>query len=95
MENEPINRTIHEGRPFKGFLVEEQFQLYCKRSKLDLDNCSTTQVIETRRAFYGAVGQLLVFLNGELAERSEDEGVAELERIWEQVRAFWQRQGGK
>lgn len=90
-------RAEYEGhfKPFKGFFVEEQFQAYCKRCRLDLDTASPVQVIETRRAFYGAVGQLLVFLKGELADQSEDDGVAELERIWEQVRVFWERQGGK
>lgn len=77
------------------FNIEQEFQKYCSRSKLDLDNCPTAQVIETRRAFYGAIGQLLFYLKNDLSEVSDDDGVAELESIWKQVATFWDRQAGK
>lgn len=79
----------------KQFNIEQEFQKYCQRSKLDLDNCSTAQVIETRRAFYGAIGQFLFYLKTDLAEVSEEEGVAELEGIWRQIAQFWERQAGR
>lgn len=79
----------------KEFNIEQEFQKYCRRSKLDLDNCPTAQVIETRRAFYGAIGQFLFYLKVDLSEASEDDGVDELERVWKQVADFWERQAGK
>lgn len=79
----------------KQFNIEKEFQAYCQRLRLDLDTCSPVQVIETRRAFYGAVAQLLVYLRNDLAEESEDDAVVELERILEQARVFWDRQGGR
>jgi hypothetical protein len=82
-------------KPFKGFIIEEQFQEYCKRCQLNLDACSPTQVIEMRRTFYGAIGQLLIYLRDDLADKSKADGAVELERIWQQVMSFWQRQGGK
>jgi hypothetical protein len=90
-------RAEYEGRfkPVKGFIIEEQFQSYCKRSQLNLDACPPMQVIEMRRTFYGAVGQLLVYLRDDLAEESEEDGVTALEQIWQQVMSFWQRQGGE
>lgn len=93
--NEAEFREQYEGKfkPVKGFIVEEQFQEYCRRCQLDLDACSPTQAIEMRRTFYGAVGQLLIYLRDDLADGSEDDGVVELERIWQQVHTFWLRQG--
>lgn len=76
------------------FNIEKEFQTYGERCRLNLDTCSPTQVIETRRAFYGAIAQFIVYLRDDLANESEDDAVAELERIWEQVGAFWTRQGG-
>jgi hypothetical protein len=80
-------------KPIRGFVIEEEFQAYCKRCRLDLDTCSPVQAIEMRRVFYGAVGQLLVYLRDDLAAESQDDGVTELERIWQQVKMFWDRQG--
>jgi hypothetical protein len=74
------------------FNIEAEFQAYCKRVRLDLDTCHPAQVIETRRAFFAAIGQLLVFMRDDLSQLSEDDGVAELERMHDQVKAFWTRQ---
>ncbi len=76
------------------FNIEAEFQAYCNRVGLDLDSCSPVQVIETRRAFYAALGQLLVFLRDDLSSLSEDDGVVELQRLHEEVGAFWKRQAG-
>lgn len=78
----------------KQFNPEAEFQEYCKRVRLDLENCSPTQVIETRRAFYAGIGNLLVFLREDLSTLDEEDGVAELDRIWNKVGAFWKRQAG-
>lgn len=76
----------------KEFNIEAEFQAYCKRVRLDLDTCHPTQVIETRRAFFAGIGQLLVFMRDEIGVMDEDAGVAELERMHDQVKAFWTRQ---
>lgn len=78
---------------FQPFNIEKEFQLYCERSRLNLDTCPPVQGIETRRAFYGAVGQLLIYLRDDLAAEAEDDCVAELGRIFKQVASFWERQG--
>jgi hypothetical protein len=76
----------------KRFDIENEFQVYCERSKLNLDTCSPIQVVEMRRTFYGAVGQFLFYLKLDLADATEDDGVVELERVQKQVAAFWKRQ---
>lgn len=79
-------------KPLIRFNCESEFQQYCERVKLDLDTCHPVQVIETRRAFLAGVAQMLVFLRDGISQLSEDECVAELERINKQVQTFWERQ---
>lgn len=74
------------------FNIEAEFQKYCTMVRLDTDNCSPTQVIETRRAFYAGISQILMFLKNDLTGLPADEGIDELERITGLCGAFWKRQ---
>ncbi|MGE0294916.1 MAG: hypothetical protein AB7P97_21425 [Hyphomonadaceae bacterium] len=77
------------------YKIESRFQQYCVLAQLDLDNCPTAQVIETRRAFYAGVGSVMLFLRNEVNHLSDEEIVAECNRILASIGAFWKRQAGQ
>jgi hypothetical protein len=79
--------VLEKGDPT--FSVENQFQLYCQRVKLKRTKVSETQWRETKRAFYGAVGQFLLMFRDELSELSEDDGVEVMQPLLEETGAFW------
>jgi len=76
----------------ESFSVEYQFHEYARRVKLDVDKVPKNQWIETRRAFFGAWGQMLMTLKNDLSELSEDDGVEVLEKMHNEVLNFWQRE---
>lgn len=83
MLNEPVKKT-----------VEEMFLQYLKLVKLDVNEISDVQLIETRRAFYGAVGMVLVLImeQGE-KKRSQKELTDLLNNIRTEVWKFWKFEG--
>ncbi|WP_157585412.1 hypothetical protein [Runella zeae] len=50
------------------------------------------QLQETRRAFYGAAGQMLILLRDDLSELPEEEAISKLDSMIIQVEAFWMNQ---
>ena len=74
------------------FSVENQFQLYCQRVKLKRSAVSETQWVETKRAFFGAVGQFLLMFRDELSELSEDDGVEVTQKMLDETGEFWKGQ---
>lgn len=77
------------------FTIEYQFAEYAKRVKLDKRKVSSTQWIETRRAFFGAWIQSLFLLRDDLTQITEDEGVEVLERMKNEATVFWQRENNR
>lgn len=77
------------------FTIEYQFSEYTKRVKLDKSKVNPVQWIETRRAFFGAAAQILYMFRDDLAELTEDEGVEALEKMLNEVVAFWQRENNR
>jgi hypothetical protein len=47
------------------------------------------QKVETKRAFYGACGQILVLLREDIADLDEDKAIHTLEDMFSQVNSFW------
>lgn len=71
--------------------INKTFREYCERVGLDIATAPTAQVIETRRAFFAGVGQLLVWFRTEMSD-DEDVAVVEMQKAWDDVEAFWKRQ---
>lgn len=71
------------------FSVEHQFQLYALRVRITRTKVSPVQWIETRRAFFGAWGQLLFLLRDEIGEMSDDDGIDILQAQTDEVGRFW------
>lgn len=76
--------------------IEEQYQAYLKRVELDEGKMHPQQKIETKRAFFGAWGQVLVVLNEDLNRIQHEEGSTAAEEamlgMYEQVSEFWNNQ---
>ena len=68
--------------------IEAQFLKYCEMSNLPLDKMHAVQLVETRRAFYGAGGQMLLLLRDGVSELQEMVGVVICERMLNQIELF-------
>lgn len=76
----------------KNFNIEDQYNLYLKRVKLDETKMSVVQRNEMRRCFYGAFGQLLMLMQHEIVVLSEDEAIQVFEDMTKQVSEFFYNQ---
>jgi hypothetical protein len=90
-----FNQTFskpHISRMNSEFDLEHQYQLYLKRVALDESAMGDRQKIETKRAFMGACGQLLLLLRNDVSMLPEKEAVKVFDRMLNQVGAYWQAQ---
>lgn len=71
------------------FKLEHQFQLYLKRVGLADKLMSVAQMRETRRAFMGACGQILILLRDDVGKLEENEAIVTLDNLIKQVSNFW------
>ncbi len=72
------------------FNVEYQYQLYLERVGLKESEMNPIQRVETKRAFMGACGQMLMLLRDDVFELPTDEMAVEaLENMIEQVGKFF------
>ncbi len=69
--------------------LAEQFELYLKRIKMSKSEMSPVQYTETRRTFYGGVGQILATIRDDVTELPEMEAIVQLERWWQECSRFW------
>lgn len=72
----------------KDFDLNEQWHFYCHLVQLPEEKMGRIQATETKRAFMGACGQMLVLLE-QLAEKDEPEAIRILDDLREQVAVFW------
>ena len=72
--------------------LEEQFETYLK--KMDLTgNISRVQYVETKRAFMGACGQMLIIFRDEIGTiENEEEAVKQMKSLWDQVAEYWKKE---
>ena len=75
--------------------LEEQYQFYLKMVKLEESKMSETQKTETRRAFYGACGQILILARDVISEMEERPAVATFQDLLKQVSVFWSKEISK
>ena len=73
--------------------LEYQYQKYLKRGGLNEATMHPIQKKETKRAFYGACGQLLVLFRDVLGkEEDEDKAVLYMEDLFNQAEIFWREE---
>lgn len=75
--------------------LEEQYRLYLERVGLDESKMPETQRIETKRAFMGACGQLLMLFTNELIEMPDNKSVVILDDMIQETKQFWLSQMNK
>lgn len=71
------------------FNLENQYQLYLKRVGIKEIQMHPAQRVETKRAFMGACGQMLILLRDDLGALEEDKAIAQLRDMYNQVQSFW------
>lgn len=71
------------------FKLETQWQLYLQRVGLDESKMPAIQVQETKRAFMGACGQMLLLLRDDVSELPEEQAIAKLDEMLSECGEFW------
>jgi hypothetical protein len=74
------------------FNLEDQYQVYLQRVMLHEQKMEETQKIETKRAFMGACGQMLVLLTEGTDNLTEQQALPLLAGLFTQVSEFWNSQ---
>ena len=63
------------------FNLEKQYQLYLERVGITESQMHPIQKIETKRAFMGACGQMLILLRDDLGALEEDKAIEQLQKL--------------
>lgn len=71
------------------FNLAKQYQQYLERIGINENQMHPIQKQETKRAFFGACGQMLVLLREDVSQLNEDEAIKVLENMNNQVYSFW------
>lgn len=77
------------------FNLENQYQLYLERVGITESQMHPIQRAETKRAFMGACGQMLILLHKDLGALEEDKAIEQLEDMMNQVQAFWLKEANQ
>lgn len=79
----------------KTFDLEHQYQLYLRRVGLKETNMHPVQKTETRRAFMGACGQMLILLRDDLGELEENKAIETMQDMINQVQLHFMKETNK
>ena len=79
----------------KTFDLEHQYQLYLKRVGLKEENMHPVQKTETRRAFMGACGQMLILLRDDLGVLEESKAIEIMQDMINQVQVYFMKETNK
>ena len=71
------------------FDLEHQYQLYLQRVALNEETMHPEQKKQLRQTFMGACGQMLILLRDELALLDEDEAIANMADMLNQVENYF------
>jgi hypothetical protein len=71
------------------FSLEFQYQLYLKRIGLTEETMHPEQKIQTKQAFFGAIGQILIVLRDDMYDCTEDEAVQVMEAMMNEVTQYF------
>jgi hypothetical protein len=77
------------------FDLEYQYSLYLQRMGLNEQTMREDQKRETKRAFIGACGQMLILLRDELPLIPEEEGIEAMQNMINEVAVFFMNETGK
>lgn len=91
-QEEEILKKLAEDDFAKKHTIESLFKKYLKLSDLDSRRMPPVQVRETRRAFYAAVGMLIIFQRDVLGKKSDKEAIKCLERFLIEVGEYYKLQ---
>ena len=76
----------------KTFNLHHQYQLYLIRVGLEEGDMHPVQRTETKRAFFGACGQLLMLFRDDLTQFDDDDAVELMQSMIDQTQDFWNEQ---
>lgn len=76
------------------FNLHTEYKKYLKRVGLEEGRMHRIQRIETKRAFVAGFGQMVILLRDDLPD-NEDEAVAVLDSLINQVNVFWAAESKK
>lgn len=71
------------------FDLEYQYQLYLQRVGLDESLMHQVQKKETKQAFYGACGQILILLRDDLSTLDEKKAMNAFQNLYNQVSNYF------
>lgn len=72
--------------------IEFMFSQYLMMTSLDKLDKNSVQYKETKRAYYGAIGQLLLIQRDELTQLQDIEAADTLESLLSETTKFWSEQ---
>lgn len=76
----------------KQFNIEEQYQRYLKMVKLSEEQMPEDQKVEMRRAFYGGIGQMTIWMFTDMDQMTEPDAMLALDSIRKETLEFWKEQ---
>ena len=71
------------------YKIENQWQLYLERADTNESKMHVTQLSETKKAFFGAAGQMLLLLRDDVTEETDAESVFVLDGMLNEIDDFW------
>jgi hypothetical protein len=74
------------------FDLNYQWRQYCQMVGVPEEKMHPVQRVETKRAFMGACGQMLLLLRDDVAEYEETEAIVLFKNMLAQVEAFWKEE---
>ena len=75
--------------------IEDQYSHYLEKSGL-FGKIHGIQAVETKRTFYAAFGQAMLVIRDEVSEiEDEDEAVAAMQDVLNQVQSFFQKESNR
>ena len=81
------------------FNLEHQWKLYLERAQVKEADMSAIQRQEMRRAFFGAIGQMLILMRDDLGDyadkQGDDKAATILQDMLNQVSNFWLNEQGR
>lgn len=80
----------------KSLDLEDQYKMYLDKVNLSESNMHPLQRVETKRAFMGACGQMLVLFRDVLgAIEDEDKAILQMEDLFNQVKIYWNNEANQ
>jgi hypothetical protein len=74
------------------FNLDYQFFLYLKRIGLHWEDIPKGQYGELKRAFFGALGQMLMLVSMDMSKLSDEEASKKTVWMTEQISEFWKEE---